>query len=211
MRAERDELITRQRQIEEELQERRERQFTKGNFNPFGEFPDEFWTAMDTCLFDILGACAFPGLKTAVFSRQIFDATVNGKSKAKQGQGYRSFVNTAVMLALRDYLASKHASHNPGLLLIDTPLLGLDNQQLDPELMDVREKIPGALYEHLINVQDHGQIIIADNTKSMPDLELIENDCNLIRFTGRTDQGRFGFLVEMTDDDLKDQESTNDN
>lgn len=211
MRAERDELMSQQGRIAEEIKERREKQFTKGNFNPLGEFPESFWTAMDTNLLDTLGACAFPALETATFSRQLFDATINGKSKAKQGKGYRSFVNTAVMLALRDYLASDEASHNPGVLVIDTPLLGLDDQQLDPELMDVREKIPQALYEHLINVQDHGQIIITDNTKFMPDLNSIDNDCNLICFTRRTDQGRFGFLIDMTDEDLKDQDPTDDN
>lgn len=211
MRAERDELISQQDRIAEEIKERRAKQFTKGTFNPLGEFPDTFWTEMDTNLLDTLGACAFPALESTEFSRQLFDATINGKSKAKQGKGYRSFVNTAVMLSLRDYLASGEASHNPGLLIIDTPLLGLDDQQLDQELMDVREKIPQALYEHLINIQDRGQIIVADNTKFMPDLDNIDNACNLIRFTRRTDQGRFGFLIDMTDEDLKDQEPTDDN
>lgn len=211
MRAERDELMSQHGRIAEEIKERREKQFTKGTFNPLGEFPEGFWTAMGTNLLDTLGACAFPALKKATFSRQLFDATINGKSKAKQGKGYRSFVNTAVMLSLRDYLASDEASHNPGLLIIDTPLLGLDDQQLDQELMDVREKIPQALYEHFINVQDKGQIIIADNTKFMPDLDSIDNACNVIRFTRRTDQGRFGFLIDMTDEDLKDQEETDGN
>ncbi|MGV3103850.1 AAA family ATPase [Rothia sp. 32237D007AR] len=211
MRTEREELISQLARIAEEVKERRERQFTVGTFNPLGEFPDEFWTAMDTNLLDTLGACSFPSLNTATFSRQLFDATINGKSKAKQGKGYRSFVNTAVMLALRDYLASDGANHNPGLLIIDTPLLGLDDQQLDEELMDVREKIPQSLYEYLINVQNDGQIIIADNTKFMPDLDVIDNDCNIIRFTRRIDQGRFGFLIDMTDEDLKDREAVDDN
>ena len=206
MRAERDELMSQQGRIAEEIKERRGKQFTKGTFNPLGEFPEGFWTAMGTNLLDTLGACAFPAVETAEFSRQLFDATINGKSKSRQGKGYRSFVNTAVMLSLRDYLASDGASHNPGLLIIDTPLLGLDDQQLDQNLMDVREKIPQALYEHFINVQDQGQIIIADNTKFMPNLDSIDNDCNVIRFTRRTDQGRFGFLIDMTDKDLKDQE-----
>ena len=58
----------------------------------------------------------------------MFDATINGKSKSRRGKGYSSFVNTAVMLSLHDYLASDEASHNPGLLVIGTPLLGLDDQ-----------------------------------------------------------------------------------
>lgn len=211
MRAERDELMSQRDRITEEIKELREKQFTKSTFSPLGEFPEGFWTTMGTNLLNTLGACAFPALKTATFSRQLFDATINGKSKAKQGKGYRSFVNTAVMLALRDYLASDETSHNPGLLIIDTPLLGLDDQQLDLELMDVREKIPQALYEHFINVQDQGQIIIADNIKFMPDLDSIGNDCNVIRFTRHTGRGRFGFLTGMTDEDLQDQEETDGN
>lgn len=211
MRTERDELIARQQQIEEELKERRDKTFTKGNFNPLSEFPEEFWKAMGTHVLDTLGACAFPGLETATFSKQLFDATVNGKHKDKQGQGYRSFVNTAVMLALRDYLSSDESRHNPGLLIIDTPLLGLDDKQIDIDLKDVRERIPQALYEHLINVQHLGQIIIADNTKFMPDIDTIEKHCNLIRFTKPSREGRYGFLIDMTDDDLKDQEDSDDN
>lgn len=42
---------------------------------------------MGTNLLDALGACAFPALETATFSRQLFDATINGKSKAKQATG----------------------------------------------------------------------------------------------------------------------------
>lgn len=45
----------------------------------------------------------------------------------------------------------------------------------------------------------------------MPGLDTIGNDCNLILFTTRRHLGRFGFLIEMTDDDLKDQESSDDN
>ncbi|KQB87589.1 hypothetical protein [Corynebacterium lowii] len=45
----------------------------------------------------------------------------------------------------------------------------------------------------------------------MPDLDTIDKDCNFIRFTRRTDQGRFGFLIDMTDEDLNDKEETDDN
>lgn len=45
----------------------------------------------------------------------------------------------------------------------------------------------------------------------MPDLDSVDNDCNVIRFTRRTDQGRFGFLIDMTEEDLKGQEENDDN
>lgn len=210
MRAEREELFVRLKEIEEELAERRNRTFTKGNFNPLDEYPDEFWADMSTGLLNTLEACAFPRLGEAMFSRELFDAVVNKKNKAKQGQGYRSFVNTAVMLALRSYLASDKAKHNPGLLVIDTPLLGLDDPQMDPEFQEARETIPLALYEHLITIQEGGQIIIADNTKSMPDIDWISDRCNLVVFTKREGEGRYGFLLETQDGDLTDPEESDE-
>ena len=211
MQTEREQHLERKQAIEEELEERKSRTFPKGTFNPLDEYPKTFWTQMSTNLLDILGACAFPRLKEARFSRESFDAVVNGKTKAKEGQGYRSFVNTAVMLALREYFASEDAAHNPGLLVIDTPLLGMDDPQLDPELQEAQETIPAALYDYLALNQSAGQMIIADNTKFMPDIELLRNCCNLIVFTKREGQGRYGFLLDAQDDDLIDLEETDDN
>lgn len=97
---------------------------------------------MDTVLLDTLGACAFPRLREARFDCTDFDAVVNKKAKSKEGQGYRFFFNTTVLLSLRKYLGASHSAYNPGILIIDTPLLGLDDPQLDPELAEVRETIP---------------------------------------------------------------------
>ena len=211
MQAEREQHLERKQAIENELEERKNRTFPKGNFNPLDEYPKTFWSQMGTNLLDVLGACVFPRLKDARFSHELFDAVINGKTKAKEGQGYRSFVNTAVMLALREYLASEDATHNPGLLIIDTPLLGLDDPQLDPELQEARETIPAALYDYLALEQDGGQMIIADNTKFMPDIEPLKDRCNLIVFTKREGEARYGFLLDAQDEDLIDLEGTDDN
>lgn len=206
MQTELQQCQVQKREIEDELRERETKVFVSGNFNALDEFPDSFWREMSTNILDILGACAYPELKEAQFSRQSFDAVVNGKQKAKQGQGYRSLINTAVMLALRAFLASDAAVHNPGLLLIDTPLLGLDDPALDLELEQLRETIPLALYEYLTQEQDHGQIIVADNTKFMPDLERLRGHCNLIEFSKDQPGDRYGFLLDTRDDTLIDQE-----
>lgn len=211
MRAERETLQARLTEIQEELNDRRNRTFAKGNFNPLDEFPAGFWEDMSTRLLDTLGACAFPNLEEATFSQNLFDAVVNKKIKAKQGQGYRSFVNSAVMLALRSYLASGRAKHAPGIMVIDTPLLGLDDPQMDPAFDQARETIPLALYDYLTTIQEGGQIIIADNTKFMPDIDRISDHCNLIEFTKREGEGRYGFLLETKDGDLTDPEDSDEN
>ena len=198
--AERQQLLERKNDTEAEILKRKDLTFTAGTFAPLDEYPKEFWDQMSTYLLDILGACAFPKLKEAKFLRATFDAVVNGKTKGEEGQGYRSFVNTAVLLALRQYLSS-NAAHNPGMLIIDTPLLGLDDPQLDPDLQEAMETIPAALYDHLACEQDAGQVIIADNTKFMPEIGSLQEKCNLIALT-KGEKGRYGFLIGANDDDL---------
>lgn len=210
MRAEREALQARLTEIQEELTDRRNRTFTKGNFNPLDEYPTDFWEDMSTRLLDTLGACNFPNLEQATFSQNLFHAVVNKKIKAKYGQVYRSFVNSAVMLALRSYLASDRAKHAPGNMVIDTPPLRLDDPQMDPEFSQARETIPLAFYDYLTTIQKDGQIIIADNTKFMPDIDRISDHCNVIELTKRGGEGRYGFLFETKDGDLTDLEDSDE-
>lgn len=206
MQTELEELRERKTAIEQEIAERQAKTFPKGNFNATNEFPETFWETMSEGLLDTLGACAFPRLDRATFSRELFDGVVNGKTKSKQGKGYRSFVNTAVLLTLREYFASEAAMHSPGVLMIDTPLLGLDDPQLDPELQEARETIPIALYDFLAERQDLGQMIIVDNIKYMPDITKLQSRCNLIYFTKQESHGRYGFLEDIHDEDIIDTE-----
>ncbi|MDY5855267.1 hypothetical protein [Mobiluncus sp.] len=211
LRTEKEEVFKQQSDTEAEIVRRKGLTFPKSDFNPLEHLPKAFWGGMDTKLLDTLGACAFPRLHDAHFNKESFDAVVNGKAKAKEGQGYRSFVNTAVLLALRSYLGSDDAEYNPGLLVIDTPLLGLDDPQLDPDLREARETIPQALYDYLATEQEQGQVIVVDNTKFMPDISSIKERCHLIRFTKQANQGRYGFLLETTDEELTDPEADDAN
>ena len=54
-------------------------------------------------------------------------------------------------------------------------------------------------------------MIIADNTKFMPDIEPLKDRCNLIVFMKREGEGRYGFLLDAQDEDLIDLEGTDDN
>ena len=47
-----------------------------------------------------------------------------------------------------------------------------------------------ALFQYLIDNQDHGQVIIAEN--DIPKLDYSE--ANIIRFTKDAENGRYGFL-----------------
>ncbi|PLS27304.1 ATP-binding protein [Bifidobacterium parmae] len=204
MRGERQRLEAELDEVRGEIERRKTMTFPKGDFDAFEHYPSDFWDVMSGILLDTLGACGFPRLKDARLSRELFDVVVNGKEKKREGKGYRSFVNTVLLLSLHDYFASAHATYDPGILMIDTPLLGLDDPQQDPELKEMRETIPAALYDYLASKNEVGQLFIVDNTKFMPDLDGLEGRCNIVRFTKRTNDGRYGFLLDATDDDFKD-------
>lgn len=81
---------------------------------------------MDSLLLEILEACKYIPLISARFGKSSFDVEVNGSKKAdNHGKGYRAFLNTIVALAFRKYM-SMEAIYKPGLLVVDTPLLGFD-------------------------------------------------------------------------------------
>ncbi|WP_207763364.1 ATP-binding protein [Bifidobacterium margollesii] len=189
MRVERKQLIDRLRDVEEELERRRASVFVRDKFNILDYYPKDFCKDMGDLLLNTLGACAFPNLRKAEFGGLSFDAVINGKMKSEEGKGYRSFINTAVMLAMHDYLASSHSRHALPILMIDTPLLGLDDPQPDPELNVMRETVPKALYEYLAARNDIGQTFIVDNDKFMPDVSEVAEQCHIIRFTKRKDEG----------------------
>lgn len=211
LQAEREQLENELEEVQAEIERRKAIPFPKGEFSPLDYYPADFWNRMSELLLDTLGACAFPNLKEARLSSRSFDAVINDKVKSREGKGYRSFVNTVVLLALHEYLASELSAHNPGFLMIDTPLLGLDDPQQDPELQEMRETIPAALYDYLADNNKIGQMIVADNIKFMPDIRGLENRCNIIRFTKQSSVGRYGFLLDATDNDFIDaQENETD-
>ena len=170
MQTERQQHLEHKKVTEEELKDLINHVFTVISFNLLNEYPEDFWSHVSTNLVDILYACAFLELKDPRFSHELFDTVVNGKTKTKEGQAYRPFVNTAVLLALRNYLSSEAAVQNSGVLIINTPPLGLDNPQTGPDLQEARGTIPAALYDYFAGAQDVEQVIIADNTKFMPDI-----------------------------------------
>ena len=119
-----------------------------------------------------------------------FDIEVNGGKKAtKHGKGYRAFLNTVVALMFRKYLCND-AKYNPGLLIIDTPLLGLD-QGVDDA---APESMRTALFTYFMNHQDEGQVVVIENLDHIPNLNYEESGANIITFTKGRSKGRYGFL-----------------
>lgn len=136
-------------------------------YHPKNYFGDDFATTMSEFANSILKECCYSGLLQAHFNFNTFDIEVNGEDKGtSHGKGYRSYLNTVMILMLRKYLAA-NAKFDPHIFIIDTPLHGFDD--------GVDEKMPDSmragLYRYFMNHQDEGQLIIIENLDHIPTLD----------------------------------------
>lgn len=155
-------------------------------------FDSEFQTNMTAYAQEILEECRYHNLTAARFDIPSFDIEVNGEAKGtSHGKGYRSYLNTVVALMFRKLL-HEHGKCNPALLIIDTPLLGLDEEV--PE--DAPESMKSGLFSYFLNHQE-GQLIIIENLDHIPNLDYEASGANVITFTKKLDEGRYGFLNDV--------------
>lgn len=159
-------------------------------YHPKEYFDEAFLSAMDALAKDILNECNYENLTSARFNLSDFDIEVNGGKKAtNHGKGYCAFLNTVVVLMFRKYFATK-AKYKPGLLIIDTPLLGLD-QGVDDA---APESMRTALFRYFMNNQTEGQMIVVENLEHIPKLDYAASGATVTTFTKGRFEGRYGFL-----------------
>ena len=162
-------------------------------YHPKEYFDNAFLATMDAYAKSILEECNYENLTSARFNLTDFDIEVNGgKKSTNHGKGYRAFLNTVVALMFRRYLA-KDAKYNPGLLIVDTPLLGLD-QGVDDA---APESMRTALFKYFMNNQTEGQMIVVENLDHIPDLDYTTSGATVITFTKGRFEGRYGFLNDV--------------
>ena len=163
----------------------------KLQYHPRERFDDKFRKTIDKYYKEILRECSYtPPPSTARFNISDFDVEIDGhKKSAHEGQGYTSFVNSVTALAFRRYLAHD-GKYYPGFLIIDTPLLGLDQGVEDA----APESMRAGLFKYFMNHQDEGQLIIIENSRNLPDLDYASANANVITFTKGLEAGRNGFL-----------------
>ena len=166
---------------------------TQVEYHPKEYFGDDFQERIDQMLKEALTECAYDNLTTARFNMSSFDVEVNGHKKSEiNGQGYCSYLNSIVALVFRRYM-HQYATYDPGFVVIDTPLLGLD-QGVDDA---APESMRTALFKYFINHQNEGQIIILENIMHIPDLDYEGSGANVITFTRGLENGRYGFLNDV--------------
>ena len=132
------------------------------------EFEELVGTEFNELLNKILKECNYRA-GYASWDFKTFDILMDGVSKEEdQGKGYRSFLNSVIALMLYEYFNSDEVFIKPGILMIDTPLLGFDENEDGVQGATLKN----GLYQYFINHKGEGQIIIVDNLNVMPDIDL---------------------------------------
>ena len=181
--------------LETDLRNLPEEKESDVKYHPREYFTSEFQAAIDKLYMDILDECCFdPAPTTARFNISSFDIEIDGHQKTNyQGLGYCAFINTVTSLVFRQYL-SENAKFDPGFLIVDTPLIGLDQGVEDA----APESMRTGLFRYIMKQKNVGQIIILENLLHIPDLDYEAEGVNLITFTKGHSAGRYGFLNDVT-------------
>ena len=142
----------------------------------------------------ILKECNYYGLLQAHFNFTTFDIEVNGEDKGtSHGKGYRSYLNTVMIMMLRKYLAA-NAKFDPHVFIVDTPLHGFDDG-VDDKMPD---SMRAGLYRYFMNHQDEGQLIIIENLDHIPSLDYEKHGVVVETFgKGLIPNTRYGFLNDV--------------
>ena len=160
-------------------------------YHPKDYFGDDFATTMSEYADSILKECCYSGLLRAHFNFSTFDIEVNGEDKGtSHGKGYRSYLNTVMIMMLRKYL-SVNAKFDPHIFIIDTPLHGFDDG-MDETMPD---SMRAGLYRYFMNHQDEGQLIIIENLDHIPHLDFEKHGAVVETFEKiESPDKRYGFL-----------------
>lgn len=167
---------------------------TTTEYHPKEYFSDDFVRTMSDYAQTILEECHYSNLLRATFNFTKFDIMVNGEDKGtSHGKGYRSYLNTVMILMIRKYLAN-FAKFDPHTFIIDTPLHGFD----DGVDEGMSESMRAGLYRYFMNHQDEGQLIIIENLDHIPNLDYEGNGATVTTFEKVDEPGkRYGFLNDV--------------
>lgn len=163
------------------------------------EFKEEVGTGFSVLLNRILKECNYRNAGYASWDFNTFDILMDGVPKSEdQGKGYRSFLNSVVAQMLYEYFNSDDVFIKPGFLMVDTPLLGFDENE--DTFGD--NTIKNGLYQYFINHQGNGQVIIVDNLNVIPeDIDFKAKGVNVVTYHKDEKDGHiYGFMPSWRKD-----------
>lgn len=147
------------------------------SFKPKDKLGDEFYDKMGEILEDLLTRGNYEGLKTISFKKSAFDLEINGLPKTKNhGKGYRSYLNSIVVMALSKYI-NEYGKYKSDLLIIDSPLDGLE---------EGKERLSKGMQKGIFNLfierGKSNQTIIVENLDHLPNINFEQAGVNVIRY-----------------------------
>lgn len=160
-------------------------------YKPKELFAEDFKTTISNIYLRLLENVNFSPINSAEFDMSSFDIIVNGEHKKSHGKGYRSLLNSLLILSMREYINSV-AVHNPHYYMIDSPLHGLTMPNGVEETQNVRR----GFFKYLIDNIGDDQIIIIENVvpNDIPENVNSNPDVKIIEFTQDEENGRYGLL-----------------
>lgn len=163
------------------------------------EFEEKVGNGFNTLLNNILKECNYHNAGYASWDFNDFDILMDGVPKSEdQGKGYRSFLNSVIALMLYEYFNSDEVFIKPGFLMVDTPLLGFDENENEFS----NNTIKNGLYQYFINHQGSGQVIVVDNLNVIPEeIDFKAKGVNVITYHKDEKEGHiYGFMPSWRKD-----------
>lgn len=192
-------------QISDLEEQKAKPEFAKKTSEPYSatkELEKIVGKGFENCLNRILIACNFTSGHATWDFTKVDLAIDNIPKELDQGKGYRSFLNSVVGLMIYEYFNKDSAAYKPGLLMVDTPLLGFDEDTSGTKDTGLRT----GLYKYFISHVADGQVIVVDNLDELPDLDFSEMGVNLIVYHKNDDEGHiYGFLPDWRKDISKEE------
>lgn len=153
-------------------------------------FDYSFINDLTSSILSFLEECKYDNLLSVIFDKSSMDIVVNGKRKGSNGKGFNAYFNSVVAIALSRYM-EKNAKYSPDFLVLDSPILSLKEKQSKKP----SETMRNTLFENILKNQNGIQTIVVEN--EIPDINY--SDARIIHFTKEKDNGRYGFLLDVTD------------
>ena len=152
------------------------------DYSFINEFSNDIKSFLENCNYD--------NLLSVIFDKADMDIVINGKKKSSNGKGYNAYFNSVVAIVLSRYMESK-AKYSPDFLVLDSLILSLKEK----ETKKPSETMRNTLFENIVDNQKGIQTIVIEN--EIPEINY--KDANIIHFTKEKNNGRYGFLLDVTD------------
>lgn len=137
----------------------------------------------------ILKGVDYEDFVKAEFDVESCDIKINGVNKSVQGQGYCSYLNAVMAIAVQQMLVNSNR-YKTNILVLDSPILSLAEKRKPGDKM-ASDKMKTGLFRYMDEHTEGYQLIVVENNP--PEIEY--KNANIIEFTKDPDRGRYG-LVE---------------